>query len=63
MNSLIIIALIVATLGALAALGTGLAVMVRGKDVSGKTSNKWMWRRIYFQAAALALLALIWVLK
>jgi hypothetical protein len=59
MNTIIIGAMIVAMLAVLAVLGTGLIVMARGKDVSGKTSNKLMWWRIYLQAGALALFALV----
>ncbi len=51
-----------AMIAVLAVLASGLIVMVRGKDVTGKRSNKLMWWRIYLQAAALALFALVLVL-
>jgi hypothetical protein len=48
-----------AMVAVLGVLGAGLYVMVRGRDVSGRKSNKLMWWRIYLQAAALALFAII----
>ena len=49
-------------LGVLGALGFGLFTMARGQDVGGKKSNKYMWWRIYLQAGALALFAVLLVL-
>ena len=51
-----------AMLAVLAVLGTGLIVMVRGKDVTGQQSNKLMRWRIYLQAAALAFFAIVLLL-
>jgi hypothetical protein len=60
MNPKIAIGLmIVAMLGAAATLVAGLITMASGKDITGKTSNKLMWMRIYFQAGALALFAVV----
>ena len=55
-------AMIFAMLAVLAVLGFGLATMVRGKDVTGVKSNKLMWWRVYLQAIALALFAVVMVL-
>lgn len=62
-NSLmVIIAMVVAMIAVLTVLGMGLLTMVRGKDITGEKSNKLMWWRVYLQAAALALFALVIVL-
>ena len=55
----VIIAMVVAMVAVVAVLGMGLFTMVSGKDVSGRTSNKLMWWRIYLQAGALGLFALV----
>lgn len=62
MTNFVIIAMIVAMLGVLAVLGTGLYTMLRGKDVSGEKTNKLMWWRVYLQAAALALFAVVLIM-
>ncbi len=60
MNPNIVIGLMVlAMLGAVGALGAGLVNMARGKEGTAQASNKLMWLRIYFQAGALALFALV----
>lgn len=62
-NSLmVVIAMVVAMIAVLTVLGMGLLTMVRGKDITGEKSNKLMWWRVYLQAAALALFALVIVL-
>lgn len=55
-------AMIIAMLAVLGVLGFGLATMVRGKDATGVKSNKLMWWRVYLQAIALALFAIVLVL-
>lgn len=55
----VIIAMVVAMVAVVGVLAMGLFTMVSGKDVSGRTSNKLMWWRIYLQAGALALFALV----
>ncbi len=62
MNTVVVTAMVLAMLAVLGVLGAGLVTMARGKDVTGKTSNKLMWWRIYLQAGALALFALVLVL-
>lgn len=55
----LIIAMVVAMLAVVGVLGLGLYTMVSGRDPSGQTSNKLMWWRIYLQAGAIALFALV----
>lgn len=62
MTSIVIGAMVLAMLAVLAVLAAGLYTMLRGKDTSGKKSNKLMWMRIYLQAAALALFAIVLIL-
>lgn len=64
MNStqLVIIAMVLAMLAVLAVLGTGLITMVRGKDITGEKSNRLMWWRVYLQALAIGLFALVLVM-
>lgn len=60
MNPNIAIGLMVlAMLGTVGVLGAGLINMARGKDIGGRTANKLMWWRVYLQAGALALFALV----
>lgn len=61
-SQMVVIAMVVAMIAVLGVLGTGLVTMVRGKDVTGEKSNKMMWWRVYLQAIALALFALVIVL-
>lgn len=61
-SSFVMGAMGLAMLAVLAVLATGLVVMARGKDVTGKQSNKLMRLRIYLQAAAIALFALVMIL-
>ena len=63
MNQAAFIAMILAMIGVVVVLGFGLVTMVNGKDVSGEKSNKLMWWRIYLQAGALALFALVMALS
>ena len=40
----------------------GVIAMASGKDVSGEQSQKWMQRRVLFQAVAIAIVILILVI-
>lgn len=62
MTTLAITAMVLAMLAVLTVLGTGLFTMARGKDVTGKQTNKLMWLRVYLQALALALFAVVLIL-
>ncbi|MDB5477619.1 MAG: Hypoxia induced protein conserved region [Alphaproteobacteria bacterium] len=59
MNQIALIGMIVAMIGVVAVLGTGLVTMARGKDMTGEKTNKLMWWRVYLQAIALAFFALV----
>lgn len=54
-----ITAMVLAMLAVIGVLASGLIVMARGKDVSGEKSNKLMWYRVYLQALAIGLFALV----
>ena len=58
MNSLFIIAALLAGLATFGALGLGLFAMVRGGEFNKKHGNKLMQARVMLQGAALLLLAL-----
>lgn len=62
MTHFVIVAMITAMLAVLGVLGMGLYTMVRGKDTTGVKANKLMWWRIYLQAIALALFAVVLIL-
>lgn len=51
--------MVVAMIATVGVLGAGLINMARGKDIGGRTANKLMWMRVYLQAGALALFALV----
>ncbi len=62
MTNFVFIAMALAMAAVLGVLGMGLYTMVRGKDVTGVKSNKLMWWRVYLQAIALALFAVMLIL-
>ena len=62
MATVVIGSMIFAMLAVLGVLAAGLYTMARGKDIGGKRSNKLMWMRIYLQATALVLFALVLIL-
>ena len=55
--------LFLAMAATLATLGYGLFTMSRGGGVSAAKSNRLMWRRVFFQGIALALFAILLMLK
>jgi hypothetical protein len=61
MHVLLTLLLVSAMLGVLVVLGLGVAQLVRGGDP--RRSNKLMQFRVILQAAALAILALLWMLS
>lgn len=63
MTTYVMGAMALAMLAVLGILATGLIVMVRGKDVTGKQTNKLMWLRVYAQAIAIALFAVVLLLS
>lgn len=59
MSTVIIVLIILAALGAVAALGRGLYFLGTGKDVTGKKQNQMMWYRIAFQGLAILLVMIL----
>ena len=59
MRPLLLILLILAMAATLYVLVRGVIAMASGKDLTGEQSQKWMQRRILFQAVAIVLVILI----
>jgi hypothetical protein len=61
--SILLIILLVAAMGATAyVLVRGVMAMASGKDVTGAQQQKWMRKRVLFQAVAIVIVALILIL-
>ena len=61
MQATLIIFMVVAALATLGVLARGIIVMARGKDVSGKQSNKMMTYRVGLQALAILFILILFV--
>ena len=59
MRILLLILLLLAMAAVVYVLARGVIAMASGKDVTGEQSQKWMQRRVLFQAAAIVLVILI----
>jgi hypothetical protein len=59
MNTLLIILLVLAMGATAYVLIRGVMGMASGKDVTGEQSQKWMQRRVLFQAAAILVVILL----
>ena len=59
MNTLLIILLVLAMGATAYVLVRGVMGMASGKDVTGEQSQKWMQRRVLFQAAAILVVILL----
>jgi hypothetical protein len=59
MNILLIIALVAAMAATAYVLVRGVIAMANGKDTSGEVQQKYMQKRVLFQAVAIAIVALI----
>ena len=59
MRPLLLILLALAMAATLYVLVRGVIAMASGKDLTGEQSQKWMQRRVLFQAVAIALVILI----
>ena len=59
MRPVLLILLILAMAATLYVLVRGVIAMASGKDLTGEQSQKWMQRRILFQAVAIVLVILI----
>ena len=55
----LLILLVLAMAGTLYVLVRGVMAMASGKDVTGEQSQKWMQRRVLFQAVAIVVVILI----
>ena len=61
MNAFLVIMMILAAVATLGVLARGIIVMARGKDVSGKQSNKMMTYRVGLQALAIMFILILFV--
>ena len=59
MRILLLILLLLAMAGVVYVLVRGVMAMASGKDVTGEQSQKWMQRRVLFQAVAIVIVILI----
>ena len=59
MRIVLLILLLLAMAGVVYVLVRGVMAMASGKDVTGEQSQKWMQRRVLFQAAAIVIVILI----
>lgn len=59
MRPILLILLILAMAATLYVLVRGVIAMASGKDITGEQSQKWMQRRVLFQAVAIVLVILI----
>ncbi len=63
MQALLIIFMILAALATLGVLARGIIIMARGKDVTGKQSNKMMTYRVGFQALAIIFIVILFLIN
>ena len=63
MQALLIILMVLAALTTLGVLARGIIIMARGKDITGKQSNKMMTYRIAFQALAIIFIIILFMLN
>lgn len=61
MNTFLIVLLVMAAAATLFALVRGLVTMARGNDVGGVKSNRWMVYRVVFQAAAVLVVMILFL--
>jgi hypothetical protein len=59
MRIVLLILLLLAMAGVVYVLVRGVMAMASGKDVTGEQSQKWMQRRVLFQAVAIIIVVLI----
>ncbi|WP_155263376.1 twin transmembrane helix small protein [Sphingomonas segetis] len=59
MRIVLLILLLLAMAGVVYVLVRGVMAMASGRDVTGEQSQKWMQRRVLFQAVAIVLVILI----
>jgi hypothetical protein len=61
MSTFLIVMLALAAAATLFALVRGLVTMARGNDVGGVQSNRWMVYRVVFQAAAVVVVMILFL--
>ena len=59
MNTLLIILLVLAMAATAYVLVRGVMTMAQGKDLTGEQSQKWMQRRVLFQALAILVVIIL----
>ena len=59
MRYLLLVLLLLAMAGVVYVLVRGVIAMASGKDLTGEQSQKWMQRRVLFQALAIVIVILI----
>ena len=62
MQAMLIIFMVLAALATLGVLARGIIIMARGKDVTGKQSNKMMSYRVAFQALAIVFIIILFLI-
>jgi hypothetical protein len=63
MQVLLIILMVFAALATLGVLARGIIIMARGKDITGKQSNKMMSYRVAFQALAILFIVILFLIN
>ncbi len=63
MQAMLIIFMVLAALATLGVLARGIIIMARGKDVTGKQSNKMMSYRVAFQALAIVFIIILFLIN
>ncbi len=63
MQAMLIIFMVVAALATLGVLARGIIIMARGKDITGKQSNKMMSYRVAFQALAILFIVILFLIN
>jgi hypothetical protein len=63
MQALVITVLVLAALASVGVLARGIIIMARGKDITGKQSNKMMSYRVAFQALAILFIVILFLVN
>ncbi len=63
MQAMLIIFMVIAALLTLGVLARGIIIMARGKDITGKQSNKMMSYRVAFQFLAIVFIVILFLLN
>ena len=62
-NTILIVFMVAAALATLGVLARGIVIMARGKDITGKQSNKMMSYRVAFQALAIVFIIILFLVN